>query len=363
MILPMVVAGLVAGYMVGKVSVDLPWLRARFDVLGSWDLLALPALALLVLGVHELGHLLGGFLRGMRFLLLIVGPFQWSRSLSGVQFRWFFNPSTMGGLAAATPDPDRPLVPQLKSLVAGGPLASLILAVAALGMAPILEGRPGAYAAAVGVFSMLIAVVTAVPLRAGGFMSDGMQWLELRRGGSAVRDRQTLLRLMGASLAGTRPRDWDPGLVEQVRAIDGQEKLRQVAGRQLALYHAMDREDVAALASHADWLARNIQSYPDGFRQSLAVELCLVATLNGDLTTSREWWRQSRGGVVDAARRSLAEAMLAALEGDATRRDRAIDKARRNLPRSTDRGIALLTADQLVMVERRTDPSRARAAA
>jgi hypothetical protein len=57
-----------------------------------------------VLAVHEAGHLFGGFLRGMRFLLYIVGPFQLTRTTSGIQFKWIFNLGTFGGLAAATPN-------------------------------------------------------------------------------------------------------------------------------------------------------------------------------------------------------------------------------------------------------------------
>ena len=37
----------------------------------------------------------------MRFLLFIVGPFQLSRSQSGIRFNWLFNLGTFGGLAAA----------------------------------------------------------------------------------------------------------------------------------------------------------------------------------------------------------------------------------------------------------------------
>ena len=200
-------------------------------------------LILLVLATHEVGHLLGGFSRGMRFLLLIVGPFQWTRSPGGIHFKWVFNLGTMGGIAAATPDPAAPLAPQLRRLIIGGPLASLVLAVIGLAMALGFEGRAGAYGVIIGAMSLLIFLVTAAPLRAGGFMSDGMQFLELRRGGAAVTERQVLLRLMGVSYAGVRPRDWEPQLVNDALAMQEAEPLRRVAGRMFALYQAMDRGD------------------------------------------------------------------------------------------------------------------------
>ena len=125
-----------------------------------------------------------------------------AQSTSGAQGllndKWVFNLGTMGGIAAATPDPSAPLAPQLKRLIIGGPLASLVLAVVGLALALGFEGRAGAYGVIVGAMSLLIFLVTATPLRAGGFMSDGLQYLELRRGGAAVNERQVLLRMMGS---------------------------------------------------------------------------------------------------------------------------------------------------------------------
>ena len=340
------------GYWIGKHAAGLPGLRQHFEALGTLDLLLLPVLILAVLATHEVGHLLGGFSRGMRFLLLIVGPFQWTRSPGGIRFKWVFNLGTMGGIAAATPDPAAPLTPQLRRLIIGGPLASFVLAVLGLAIALGFEGRAGAYGVIIAAMSFLIFLVTAAPLRAGGFMSDGMQYLELHRGGAAVTERQVLVRLMGVSYSGIRPRDWEPQLVNDALAMQQAEPLRRVAGRLFALYQAMDCGGMDRVREHADWLAEHVDDYPGGFRQSITLELCLVACQRGDLEAAREWWKRSRGGVVDAARRALAEASLAALEGDAARLERALVAGRRALPRGMDPGINQLTADQLDAVAR-----------
>jgi len=345
-------AGAVVGFHLGKHAAGIPWLRQQFETLGTIDLLLLPVLILVVLATHEVGHLLGGFSRGMRFLLLIVGPFQWTRSPGGIRFKWAFNLGTMGGIAAATPDPVAPLTPQLQRLIVGGPLASLLLAGLGLVVSMVFEGRAGAYGVIIGATSFLTFLVTAAPLRAGGFMSDGMQFLELRRGGAAVTERQVLVRLMGLSYAGIRPRDWQPQLVTDALAMQCTESLRRVAARIFALYQAMDCGDAVGVREHADWLARYVDEYPDGFRQSITLELCLVAAQRGDLAAAREWWRRSRGGVVDSARRALAEANLAALESDAARLERAVAAGRGALPRGMDPGLNQLTADQIDAVVR-----------
>ena len=167
------------GYLLGGNGAKLPWLRAHLESLTAVDLVALPLLILLVLAVHETGHLIGGISRGMRFLLLIVGPMQWTRSPGGIRFKWHRNFGLMGGLAAATPDDQLPLEPQLQRLIVGGPLASLLLAAAAIGAGTFLDGRPAAYAVIVGFMSAAIFIVVQsrviiFPVEAGHCSEPGM---------------------------------------------------------------------------------------------------------------------------------------------------------------------------------------------
>jgi hypothetical protein len=333
------------GYTVGASATQSPLLREKLRVLSAFDLLALPLLFLLVLAVHEAGHLLGGFRHGMRFLLFIVGPFQWSRTPSGIRFSWIFNLGTLGGLAASTPNPDRPMKPQLLSLIAGGPIASLLLAI--MGLAAVgLEGRIGTYGLILGALSLLIFLVTAIPLRAGGFMSDGMQFIEVIRGGPAVEERQALIVLMAQSLGGTRPRDLDGAVIRQALDFESAEPVRRVAARLYAYLVAVDSGSERA-AEHAAWLAENIDGFPDGFRQSIAIELALHAATTGDLAGARDWLKRAKGGVVDASRRALAEAYVAILETDPERARTLLAQARKQLPRGMDPGLNVLTADQI----------------
>jgi len=93
---PSVLKGLLVGGLIGGLIVGLAaWLGPLLfdsdlsenllvqrlaeadEILTAWDLLALPVLILIVLATHEIGHLVGGLSQGMRFLLLIVGPFGW----------------------------------------------------------------------------------------------------------------------------------------------------------------------------------------------------------------------------------------------------------------------------------------------
>jgi hypothetical protein len=340
-----------SGYLFGRSLPGHPALNewvARVETITAWDLLAVPVLTLFVLGVHELGHLLAGLSQGMRFLLLIFGPFQWHASESGIRFAWVTRLGLMGGLAATIPTEIGPrLDRQLAVMIAGGPVASLLLAGAALALAIGADGRIAAYGAFVAVASFGIFLVTAIPMRGGGFMSDGMQLLDVARGRRSVRERTDLLRVFAQSLAGVRPRDWAPDAVDAVIALDSDEPLRRIAAWQLLLYRAMDSGSDADVQRHWHLLAEHVDDYPDGFRQSIHVELSICAAHVGDVRAARHHLERAKGGVVEKSRRYLAEAALAALEQRHEDAARSAQQAGRALSGAMDRGIAQLTADQL----------------
>jgi hypothetical protein len=287
----------------------------------------------------------------MRFLLFIAGPLGWVQGKDGVRFRWFFNLGTLGGVAAAMPVAGQPLKPQLTRLVVGGPLASLVLALAAFALFWWVPGRVGAYALITAGLSLAIFVVTAVPMRSGGFMSDGMQLLQLRRNPTMVERRARLLALMGQGMAGVRPRDYDADALAHAQAITGDETLYDVGVWIYSYFNALDAGDLEAAER---WLRRVeplVDDYPDGFRQSLAIELALFESLHrARPEQARAWLGRARGGVVDESRRRLAEAALAAREG---RRDEALSAlavAHAKLERSMDAGSTHLSADQISAV-------------
>ena len=345
------VFGAVAGYFLGKSIKSMTGLAQTFDVLNAWDLVLLPVWFFVVIGIHELGHLAGGISRGMRFLLYIVGPFQLSRTASGIRFNWIFNLGTFGGLAAATPDPEKPVRPQFLSLIAGGPLASLVLAALGFAVFVLLDGRVSAHALIIALFSALIFIVTAVPSRAGGFMSDGMQFIEVLRGGDAVLERQQLTGLMAQSMAGIRPREWKAEWLEPAVQAGTGDPLRRVATRMMALLRAQDLGDSTGADAHATWLAEHTEDYPQGFRQSLTLELCLHALSRGDTNAAKMWMAQSKGGVVDKARRALAEAELAFEDGDKLLAQAKELEARSQLKHGMDAGLSLLTQERLTQLQ------------
>ena len=325
------------------------------DILTAWDVLALPILILIVLGTHEIGHVLSGLSQGMRFLLLIVGPFGWHTSASGVRFEWNTTPALMGGLAATLPTKEgASLRQQLLVLIAGGPAASLVLALLAIIIASVSDPRFAAYFIFVAATSLGVFLVTLIPVRVGGFMSDGLQFLDVLKGGSAAIERGTLMQIFAQSLDGVRPRDWDSSAIEKLAKIDCQEPLLHAGGLMYLLARAMDCQHDAEIERYRRLLEDRVDVYPSGFKQSVHVELAICAWLAGDTQAVERHLKASKGGIVEKSRRLLAQAALAKLEGreEDCERDRLL--AIKLLSKASDAGQSKLTEDQLAMLQSTT---------
>jgi hypothetical protein len=342
------------GFVIGILLADYPMLYEKIALLSAWDILLVPLFFFLTIVLHELGHLLGGISAGMRFLLLIVGPLHLTRGERGLQLRWLFNPATLVGIAAATPDTARPLAPQLRRFIIGGLLSSLLFGGLGIWLSFLFGGRWGAWAFLVGGFSLILFLVNSVPFRSGGFMSDGMQLLGMLRGGKAVEERQRVTTILSQSYAGARPRHWNKEIITQLLTQECEEPMWRVAARLYAFFQALDEGALEEATHHSTWLGDNFALFPQGFRQSITLELALFAVLyQNDLEVGRQWWAQSHGGVVDEARRSLTEALLALLSEDKERAACSLQKARQRVSQGMDPGLNLFTRDQLELVAQR----------
>ncbi len=353
MLISLMMLGACGGFFFGKMAKENAAIKLAISHLVWWDGLVFVLLFVLVLAVHEMGHLLGGFYRGMRFLLFVVGPFQWRRTVDGIKFQWVFRLGGFLGLAAATPDPKKDFLLQMKSMVLGGPFASASLAALVFLLSAFAEGRVAVYAMFTAVFSMFIFFITLIPFRSGGFMSDGMQWLEMRRGGPEVKERQLITNILMQSIAGVRPRDLDATNIAQCLALQSTDPMRAALAHSTAFLAAIDANKIDIAKTHAAWLTENINAFPQGFRQSVMIELSVFSAKLGELENARSWLQKSSGGLVDEARRVMAEFEIALLEKNRGNAERALEKARRHSTRALDAGLNVMTLEQIKLGESR----------
>jgi hypothetical protein len=320
------------------------------EKLSVWEtLIALPLLMLLVVGVHEFGHLIAGLLQGMRFVLLIIYPFQWTATSKGIRFGIVTNIGQMGGLAVTAPTTVGPKIKrQLACVIAGGPIASLTLAIIASIPVWFLDGRFAGYCQLLSVLSFGCFLLTIIPGEFGGFMTDGMQLIDVFGDSRSMIERGAMMQIMSQSMAGVRPRDWDVKAIAQADLLNSLDMPRRIAAMQVLLYHAMDSLDPEQTRYHADFLKSHAHGFPDGFRQSIYAELAFLAAMEHDTEQATAYLETTTGGIATSESRcELARAALCWAKKDRQGMGQHISAAERAMSRSPAAGFDDLTRDQL----------------
>lgn len=324
------VLGGVVGALIGALIV--PWFMGRptggpgssVNIGLPLILLAsLPLAWLVAVGIHELGHLIGGWLIGGRFLLWVVGPIKVLRTPKGIQWGWNRSVNVAGGMGACLPhDCSRLTARQLIVMVLGGPIASLVLWGLLQGLLFVVEPVPGRIATAVaGVLTvtaylaLLLSILTLAPFTAGGFKSDGRRAWDLSRSGPKTDQELAMMVLTMQMLSGTRPRDLDPALLDRsLKLNDG--SLYDLYARLNAYHHAADRQDWEIARGHLETMAAAEDKLVPLLGSTVRCEYAwLVAILGSDPRLARTWLDSAGPMDFDPATRLRAESAVLLAEG------------------------------------------------
>jgi hypothetical protein len=266
------------------------------------------------LATHELGHVIAGRSQGFVFRLLAVGPIWVERSAEG-RYVVRFNRSAVawGGRTRMYPIDAGRLVCRYAVFVAGGPIASALLALAAWGGEVFCpHGMGERFFAPLALGSLAVVIGTTQPFGAGiGLLSDGGALRVLLGGGDRAARAAALLALAGAMVTGVRPRDWAAETVGQA-LVPSDGSLEELVALTRAASHAGDRGERSRAAAFASRAWAMAEKYPI-FRGTIAVEVVSVAALEGDSALARHALAQVKG--VEDYARLCAEAEVAALDG------------------------------------------------
>lgn len=319
--------GGVAGFFGARMGFEL--FLATPEAWQRWALLPLvPLVWWCVVGVHECGHVLGGWAIGGRFLLWSVGPGIVQRTPQGLRVGWNRSLNLFGGVAACLPlDVARVTPRRVAMMVSAGPLASLALVPGALWFAAWLTGLPGPVgvgralaqncaltAAALSGFVFLVALW---PSSGAGFKSDGRRVWELLRGDDRSDQEAALLTLTTLSLAGVRPADYEPELVRRALALNDS-SLFDLYGRLTIYYHAADLGDWRRAQSLLDVLVDHEDHMWQEVRSLVRCEYAwLLATAGGPAAarTARAWLETAGPVRLDPATPHRARAAVSLAEG------------------------------------------------
>jgi hypothetical protein len=309
---------------------------------------------------HELGHALAGTLAGWRLQSLFIGPWRFLRDGRGTRLlvhRAYFY---YGGAAVVVPrewGSDEQIRHSFRTMVAGGPLASLLVSVA---LFAVLLGSSGTRGVTSGwhflVFvgasmSLAIFVGTLLPIRQSSrIRNDGLQLIiARRRDRSGLRPLDPAIRLGALVLMLTerRPRDWTSEMLEILAASPLQQR------QMFEYYHALDRGEIDRARDLLQAVLER-SATAEGFpgtraREEAAIEAAIFeAAWRGDVEAAKRWLDAGE----DARRRDphavgLASAALHAARRDRESAHRALEGAERDGIQRIVARLDLLRAPQL----------------
>lgn len=317
-VLVIVAAALGGGYLAGSLGAS-AGLGVRRESIEGWFFVALAATMWGTIAVHELGHLLAGLWQGNRFALYAVGPLLVLREGDRVRVRFNRSLSLWGGIAGTMPRPGAraaDAVANFRRVVIAGPLASLLLAVVGALLATRASDATRLLGLTAALTSGLIAMVTMLPLKTGGFYSDGARWLMLRRGGAAA-ERWVALSTLGALAMNAVPaKEW-PGeaLANAARLAD--DSLDGTLLNQMLHGAALMRGDHASATRHMDAMRAHGAAMPGAVQQLLALDSAWwAAMVEGDAARARADFASGKGASFASPRtRQRVEAAVLLAEG------------------------------------------------
>jgi hypothetical protein len=324
----------------------------------------LPVIFLLIVACHEGGHLLAAALARFKPCLLIVGPLKLERSSLGWRVGWNKVFPRAGGLVAATPEGLHRLRERMAVLVAGGPSMSMLAGITALAFLAIrgdpaqatLAGAPAlvfVLTFAFGLGSLMVGLLALVPGQGHGFSTDGTRILRFLSHTPGVDAEVALLGLIGMSMSGRRPREWDAELIGRALQLPADTPYG-AAARMMAHSHALDREDELAAREHLRVALQHIEALPLMSRPALLLQAAYFAAAHDlDAAAARRYLSQAgHGALVSPHSRPLAEAAVLTAEADPRAPD-LLAAAACETRHAIDRGAAALAEDQIARLRRR----------
>ena len=345
---------LIGGYLKGDTTVTTSYPT-------YYKLLLLPmvlVIILLVLAIHEIGHVMAGITVGFEFRMITVGPFMLRNEAtpSGkkqLRFRWNTRLNAMGGLALCLPKSDEKLRPNFIKFIAGGPLASLLLALLAGAIYWFFYRHTPAFFARsfwqfTALMSGIIFLTTIMPMRSGGFFSDGARMLNLLRGGAKAEVDLAILTSTAAATSGVRPRDMNVAPLQKILDKDYQHPF--IPYLHLYMYaYLMDWGKSSEALVHLEKTVEEIDQIPAGYQATIWLEVAFYkAYYQQDLPEAEAAFQQAKiSAVIPKHLIYKSEATIAWLKGDQKQALTKAQEALAALAQSMDAGGAIAEKEWL----------------
>jgi hypothetical protein len=361
-ILLLVFVGAVVGFLIGNVLKGGNHSQAALPLVAKIVLFAaiIPAF-FFVIAVHEGGHALAGVLLNFDFRLFVTGPFMYEKENDRWHFKWNKNINVAGGLVVCLPKNTFNLSKKFMLFAAGGPIASLVLAVLFYFIyrlitinnppASSLQNFINALCIIIAALSAVIFIVTSIPLHAGGFYTDGARILRLLRGDETSRLEVLMLTIIATATSGTRPANYN------IKEMEEAQRIATKIGDPFSVYFhglfhqaAFDKGELDKAEQHLNSYIEEIEKIPAGFRSSIWLDAAFFyAYAKKDITNAEYYYAKYKPSpMLPTAQLYATEAMLLKLKNDTVAMQTKIDAALKEIPNMVDKGIAIVLKERLL---------------
>ena len=161
------------------------------------------AMMFVVLGVHELGHLVAGLSQGFELTQFVVGPLGIKKEEGKTKVYLNTNLGLAGGIAGTAPLTASPTNgDKMRRVVIAGPMMSLVFSAICLSLAWQVGNYPGFplrfFLVASGIASLMIFLATTVPSKTGPFFTDRKRYQRMIFPGKAQDVEMATLQIWGS---------------------------------------------------------------------------------------------------------------------------------------------------------------------
>jgi len=246
----------------------------------------------LAIVLHELGHLLAGWMVGFHFSSFTIGPFSVLLEYGKLRVR-VRRSLPAGGYAGMHVDRVRRLRRRLLIFIAAGPAANLLtmaIALMVLSSDPVIGGWLSSFIRLFWMISAVLGIGNLLPFRLGVLYPDGARIWMLLFSRAKARRWLSVAAIGSQSRAGVRSRDFRRTWLNTAGSVqDG--SVDEFAANWVAYMAANDRKDVPAAAAHLERCLGLVNLLGPVLQDLLAIEATVfTAWFRADPALSQKWF-------------------------------------------------------------------------
>jgi len=254
----------------------------------------------LVILLHEGGHYVGSRLAGLRVYIFAVAWFRLERLGGGSRWRLRTDRriDKHWGYVVALPVDFDQLRRRQAIFIGAGPLANLLTGLPALLLGlyqveqvPLERGTISEiffsqFWLLLGVWSLLLCAINLLPYAAN---TDGANLLQLWQNGPGWNRQLALLRLSSGSYQGTRPRLWDPVLLQQLLVTEG-DVATDCTAYLFAYAHYLDSADMESAEEHISGALKLVKNAYPSVRRHVYCEAAYFTAIHSERKDLPQQW-------------------------------------------------------------------------